>query len=727
MMVSENTKNTTVLRRVLIICLIVAGLGARFLFLEADPPAWGISFYQPADEGPYAYLAINYKTYGTFNPSTEATGGYSTWVSENFIMNIVGNLCNVAGFKILGNNYYGLRVPYVIISFINFILFAFLLNKLRKRYRPDDSQAIDWMLLILLWIAVDFSLLLSSRFVEPSAVRMTLTLIIAIIYVSFPESNRLRYFFTGFLITFSCLLVYITNIFLYLAIGVVLLYIVRTKGFRYFKNAAIWFVAGCAVCFILAELYYVIVWDTGALKNALESVLSFSEDSMATGSAKDKSSLTKRIGMIAVSIYRVFSANSMAYNIPALFTTVVSYPVLFRIINKRKDFELLFLTLIPMAFCLQSFVAYDTVSRKLVIVFPVMVCQLFAVYLCYKDDRERGENSYKGASNLWVILSTLFVVLVFAYRFLLFDQSYADYSLPSIAIILILEVLPVVVFATMYVALHKSSSHTYNNVIRKHLSRFARTDNDWTDGLNETNERDLERLNRFNGNQIKWASVIIAFMCVCNLAYDYFYVWHSPSYGEKNAMIDLEEYVEDQYVLGGGFQLGYTLYNSMRPVVTSPRETMKQSSPKKRTLVFEYCNEEGKMDGYFSRAYFKKTKKRFIPNHDVERTYSAFGESRDMCIYRVCSADDYASYLREREEKDDIKYPFREKNVKGTDIDRITFLDVYGDIHGDIDHDLYGNVYGNIYGDVNATIHGYVVGEIYGEVNGSIEGKREEK
>ena len=722
MIVSNDTKNKTALRRGLIIALIVACLGARFLFLESDPPAWGVSFYQPADEGPYAYLAINYKTYGALDPSTEITDGHATWVSENFIMNIVGNLCNIVGFKVFGNNYYGLRVPYVIISFINYILVAVLLNKLRKRYRPDDNQAVDWMLLLLLWLAVDFSMLLSSRYVEPSAVRMTLTLIIAKVYVSMPESEKLRYFITGFLITFSCFLVYITNIFLYLAIGIVLLYIAYKKGFKAFMRSTIWFVAGCAVCFVLAELYYVAVWDTEALRNALESVLSFSEDSMATGDTASDPSIAERIGGLAVSILRVFSANSLAYNIPALFAMIVTGPALFRMINRRKDLELMFLTLIPVAFAVQSFLAYDTVSRKMVIVFPVMICTLYAIYLCYKDGCDKAENNIREASNLWVIFATFFVALVFAYRFLLFDQSCDDYSLPSIAIIFVLEFLPVAVFASIYVALHKKVTNT--SVIKKQLSGYdgAEINNEAA----EQNGINQERFKMFSGNQIKWAGGLIVLMCACNLLYDYIYVWHSPSYGEKDAMIKMADYVDDQYVLGGGFQLGYTLYNNMRPIVTSPKETMKQSKVDERTMIFEYSNEEGKMDSYFNRTYFKKTKKRFIPDYTVERKYYAFGESRDMCIYRTCNAGQYAAYLRERAEKDDVEYPSKNKDVKGSDIDMITFMDVYGDIHGDIDHDLYGDVYGNIYGDVNATIHGSVLGEIFGEVNGSIEEREEE-
>ena len=723
---SKDTKNIIVLRRVLIIGLIIACLGARFLFLEADPPAWGVSFYQPADEGPYAYLAINYKTYGTLDPSTEQIGGHATWVSENFIMNIVGNLCNIAGFKILGNNYFGLRVPYVIISFINYILVAVLLNKMRKRYRPDDNQAIDWMLIILLWIAVDFSLLLSSRYVEPSAVRMTLTLLIAIIFVSLPKSDRLRYFITGFLITFSCFLVYITNVFLYLAIGVVLLYIAYIKGARSFIRSMIWFVAGCAVCFALVELYYVMVWDTEALKNALESVLSFSEDSMATGDTADDPSIAERLGGIAVSVLRVFSANSLIYNIPVLFAIIAACPAMFRIINRRRDIELLFLALIPISFFVQSFVAYDTVSRKMVIVFPVIICNLFATYLCYRDNCDKKGNTIGEISNLWIILVTFFVALVFVYRFLLFDQSCDDYTLPSVVIVFVLEFMPTAVFASVYVALHKKNINI-DGATNNQVSRFFWADsNDQTSMLVETNDYNRERFNKFSVSHIKWAGILIAMMCVCNLMYDYIYIWHSPSYGEKDAMIKMADYVNDQYVLGGGFQLGYTLYNNMRPVVTSPRETMKQSDTEEKTMVFEYSNEKGKMDSYFNRAYFKKTKRRFIPDYTVERQYKAFGHARDMCIYRVCAADDYASFLRERAKKDKVKYPSKKKNIKGSDIDRITCLDVYGDIHGNINHDLYGDVYGNIYGDVNATIHGSVMGEIFGTVNGSIEEREEE-
>lgn len=689
------SKDTIIIRRVVIIALIIACLGARFIYLEADPPAWGISFYQPADEGPYAYLAINEKTYGSFNPSTEVTGGHATWVSENFIMNIVGNLMNVAGFKIFGNNYYGLRVPYVIIFFINFLLMFILLNQLRKRYRPDDGTMIDVVLVLMLWIAIDFSFFLSSRYVEPSAVRMMLTLLIAIVYVSMPESGKLRYFIVGALITFSCFMVYITNVFLYLAMGLVILYIAHSKGRKDFMNALVWFIAGCAVCFVLVEMYYILYWHTEAIKNALEAVSSFSEDSMATGDSKGKSSLVKMIGGLAVSFFRVFSANSFAYNLPLLFAMIVTLPSLLKVINRRKDSELLFLTVTPIAFFLQSFIAYDTVTRKMVIVFPLVICSLFVFYLVNKSSSEEEKKSLR-ASNLWIALTFLFVTVVFLYRFLLFDQSCDDYNLIGIAIVFVLEYLPVMAFTGLYIYF-------------KNMNKFSESI--------ITDEEASARLSRI---RVRWIGAFLALMCVCNLMYDYYYLWRMPHFGEKKAMIEMADYVDGQYVLGGGFQLGYTLYNNMLPIVTSPKETMKQADLDEGTMIFEYSNEKGEMDNHFDKTYFRKSKKRFKPDYLVKRKYRAFGKIHNMCINRVCTPAEYARFLRDREENDDVEYPSLTKNAKGEDIDMIVCTDFYGDIHGDIDYDIYGNVYGNIYGNVNATIHGTVMGDIFGEVNGTI-------
>jgi hypothetical protein len=104
----------------LVLFCIFALFFVRIVNIDQDIAPWGVSMYQPADEGPYAYLAINEKTYGSIRPTIiENNQKIPMLISNNFITNTIGNALNILGFKVFGNNYYALRIPYVLLGFIN--------------------------------------------------------------------------------------------------------------------------------------------------------------------------------------------------------------------------------------------------------------------------------------------------------------------------------------------------------------------------------------------------------------------------------------------------------------------------------------------------------------------------------------------------------------------------------------------------------------------------------
>lgn len=84
----------------------------RVIGLDKDLPNFGLTFYQAKDEGSYSAMSVLLYEYG----SVDAAGNMDIVVAHTFRANIIGNLLQFAAMKILGDNYYGFRIPYVLIT-----------------------------------------------------------------------------------------------------------------------------------------------------------------------------------------------------------------------------------------------------------------------------------------------------------------------------------------------------------------------------------------------------------------------------------------------------------------------------------------------------------------------------------------------------------------------------------------------------------------------------------
>ena len=736
------------------IIVIICIFALRIINLDQDIAPWGISVYQPADEGPYAYLAINDKVYGSINPQIENNGEQiPLMISENFITNLPGNLLNILSFHIFGNNYYGLRVPYIIFGAINIIIFSFLLNTLRNRYGYGKKNEIIAQMALILWIVLDFSMFNASRIVEPTIVRLIFVQLVALIYIKYPDSIRGRFFTLGILITFSTFFVYITNVFLYLAIMALIVISGIREGKKAFLKPFLWFIMGSISMFVVVEFYYVFVWHTEAIINAIRTIFSFSSNSSAQLIIHSEHSIIKTIALLYA---QIVSSNPFIYNMPLLFAGTVAIIPLFRFIRKEKDNGILFLALIVFSFLLQTMVSTDTISRKMIVIFPIFVSVLFVLFIkqetivfSMQEIDEITEDQVKKKTRKKKILFIIFwffgimnIMAAYIYRTKLYDWTYADYDIRSRLILLVLEVLPLIIIFVLG------------------LFYFL---------IDDTN----------NKQQIQiWKKItrcLFISMCLCNVLFCVKYYWKKPAFTERDAMIKLADQVQDKYVLGGGFQLGWTLYNELKPIVNTPEKIMEIASQMDEPIFLDYTNSDNSLDSYFQDTFYSKSKEYlfFIPYYEIERGYQTFGYAHNMCLYKVQGAKEYREYLLKREEKainqhknayaylynnisnnsaeaNKIKqeelmsiwsdygkrryplilnkdYPSMESKVYSIigdiiDVDVPIYGDVMGDICGNINAPIYGNIYGNIFGEVNATITGNVYGNIWGAVNCDLNG-----
>lgn len=217
----------------------------RLLFLDADLPPYGIAFYSPIDEGVYGELALNYINYGTIDPN-QVLNGLQFKITGQMINNVMGNLAVWVGLVTLGDNYYGFRVPYVVVNLINTGLFILILNTLRKVYGKNVKNDVTALLAVVTYVVFDFIFIMSGRVVEPSAIR-TIFVLTAFLIVLCVRNYVLKGLALGIVIGVAIAFVYLTNTFLLLAVFLWCLLLIWKEGI---KIGARVFIA-CAIGFLL--------------------------------------------------------------------------------------------------------------------------------------------------------------------------------------------------------------------------------------------------------------------------------------------------------------------------------------------------------------------------------------------------------------------------------------------------------------------------------------------
>ena len=618
-------------KRKLCLCiafLLILGLFSfRLVNLDKDLPPWGIAFYQPIDEGAYSNMAINYKTYGTINPSTQETGGPETLLTGNFLTSVLGNLLTIGGFALFGNTYYGLRIGYVVISLMNLVLFYVTLDCLRRKYGKGSNSALTVMLAFLAWMVLDFSFLVNARVAEPSSSRLLFAQLVTIVFLSGKDEGIWKYAVMGFLTTVSVFFIYITNVFLYLACGLTLL-----VGWIKYGNKVFWkqvgsFVAGTAVAFALAEGYYIGLFQTEAVMNTLATVMSFGSNDVSVSAFTTVDSGAYGLLRMLLTVWKqFFSANCFIYNLPVLTVFILMIPMALRLVWKDKSLDIFFLYAMVFSLLLQTIVSYDCITRKQIVVFPAVIALMYLFILraqdigsvlrsipCWKLGKKVlpkavsvGIRVVVGALTLCVAWYTTFKCL--HYRLEFFSETAADYSAGDKLTIAVLGLLPVLI------ALGVLGISAVRGIVLK---------------LQGNGNMPL-----VSGVLCKKLGIFLFIvLLLCNTAFAVKYVWLYDSYTERDAMIDMAEVVDGQYVFGGGFQLGYTLYNDMMPIVSTSENTAPQIQQFENSLVLDYEYEADGVNDRMLYLYPNSEGLSFYTVASYDRAFTSFGQARRISLY----------------------------------------------------------------------------------------------
>lgn len=576
----------------------------RLLYLDADVPNWGITHYMPIDEGSYSLMALNKYDFGTVDPSYLFDGN-APYVAPQLRNNLIGNVCTYISLRIFGDNYYGLRLPSVLYALIVFSGTIWILNLIRRKYTgnvtsKENKFYIFILLLLSLLLVCDFDLLVSSRVCENSLLRSSFVVLSIIVCCVFDgKSIFKKYFLLTFLATISVFLVYITNAFLGLAIGLSVL----VECFVYKKKSFLKAFGGCITggitALLLSEIYYFFVWDSFALKNMFQTIKAFQ-----TSNLLNYYETTNTLYSLFNRTVSFISSDIILYNLPICFLVILTGFIIIKKIYTLKNTPLTYNLLILIAFYIQTLFAEDMIIKKFLVVYPCLLILLYFGIISIKDYSKAVDQLTKSKKVImqgWCLIFGLLCLgvtyKIYSFRrYGLVDDTTLDFE-ENDFIVLFYIVIAIVFIFIMFTIIH------------------------------------------FFDRQDKWKKICLSSLIIlaigCNAHFSYKYVFKSPTYSEKQVMIDLGDIVGNDYVIGE-YANGYRLYNNVKSIPLSSYGNIKKFIEAHPDYwYFDYYFPKESLEVYFNNVPLKNSKYTGKPYKVFKRKYRNYGDQRPVCLYKI--------------------------------------------------------------------------------------------
>lgn len=362
----------------------------RLLYLDSDGLAFGLGQISSFDEGYYNELGIQISREAFI---TILKNGLQDPHVANARTFFISNVLVGISLKIFGNNYWGLRIPYVLMGWIS----GFFLYLLVRKIVPQ-SYLIH--LFVLIQYVFDFNIWILSRGAVTVVPCMLASTIMAWGFISIKE-NRKRWLFLGFVGVCSLTLVYMGLPFLLILTGEFLLFPVVMKRtflkecFTPVNNEsglylAFGIIGGGAISEVLYRLFYRVslykaLRDTllahaekisfvylGTLIRNRNSVIEATSNT--SPSIPSSSNLTDTVGDGVIrSLFGYWTSNVFRYNPLLLILTIISFICLIHMIIVYKDKISLFLFLFIGTHILQTvFISTNTASKS-AITYPIVL------------------------------------------------------------------------------------------------------------------------------------------------------------------------------------------------------------------------------------------------------------------------------------------------------------------------------------------------------------------
>lgn len=220
----------------------------RLLFLNADVKAFSIAQVQPMDELYYNELAVKIYKYGL---SALIDGTCSSPSVANARTFFIPNLLTAFSLKVFGNNFWGLKIPYILMGYCSGILLYILL----KSIIPEKKKV---HLIIMVSYVLDFNIFMLSR--EAVTVMPCMLACIITAMGIFKISNvSAKWMFLGFWSVISFCLVYMGLPFIFVATGGLLVISVLFYHEQRIRKIVMYFIGlvlGIAMSEIVSEVVF---------------------------------------------------------------------------------------------------------------------------------------------------------------------------------------------------------------------------------------------------------------------------------------------------------------------------------------------------------------------------------------------------------------------------------------------------------------------------------------
>ena len=365
-------------------------LGALFIafrlwHLEADLPVWKITYYQALDEPYYMLYAYNYMLFGTVAPTI------ADFVVHNYngLGNLMVNLLPYLGVEALGNNYYGVRISSVLLSFAIFLIFAFIARRALQESATTDGKARYALLFLLLYATLDFAFAMAGRVLEPTIFRAAAMMFLLLYAARLLEREMIgakEAFFLGFFSFSAFVFVYMTNFFLVPAMLTALLIRLAPRGWRTLIKAALWYAAGALAAFALFNLLFYLAFHVDFFTALLDAVRTYSERLAVSGSGE-----SHFLKNVAANLFNFFTTNFFRFDIAALLLFLTTLPIFWLRWREKRDTLSLVVGSALALFFLQTAVLNDFPYRKLIILFPLVTTMLLLLAADLPRTLERFE------------------------------------------------------------------------------------------------------------------------------------------------------------------------------------------------------------------------------------------------------------------------------------------------------------------------------------------------
>lgn len=346
--------------------------------MDRDRPSFGIGMYDSIDEGIYANMALDVYNNGGLSKGDYplAECGYTEPLMQTIVLN---NVLIYGAMRLLGDNYYALRLPTLLQAAAIFgIVLWYGLTTIEKDPK-NRKWAVAGTGLAAVLLLTDFHFLMASVTFESSISRALFLVLIWLVLRRKNGTTFWKYFWTAFLSVISIFFVYLTNVFLVIPGIALIIYAFCKQGKKEGIRALIGYGAGGIVGMIPAELYYIIVWGSGAVQKALQVISDFagSGDGNYNGNYSFASNLMDFFWSSLRNLMHLFGAQPFFFG--AILAVLFFDALIFQGVEsvRKNRPEACFILFAVIGYTLQTMAAADFAERKIITIYPLLMLALF--------------------------------------------------------------------------------------------------------------------------------------------------------------------------------------------------------------------------------------------------------------------------------------------------------------------------------------------------------------